>query len=77
MKTITATRKTINPAWTQTLKIKLVWTSNGYWWQGVAPEGATTKDAIIDTGYATVDAACRQAGKEGWQVILLFLRGSK
>jgi len=31
MKTITATRTTTNPAWTQTLKIKLVSTSNGYW----------------------------------------------
>ncbi len=80
MKTITATRTTTNPAWTQTITIKLVSTSNGYWWQGVAPEGATSKDAVIDahalrpgqnrrTGYATVDAACRQAIKEGWQVI--------
>lgn len=77
---ITATRTTNNPAWTKTLTIKLVSTSNGYWWHGSAPDGATTKDAVIDanalrpgrdrrTGYATVDAACRQAGKEGWQVI--------
>ena len=77
---ITATRTTTNPAWTKMLTIKLVRTSNGYWWHGSAPDGATTKDAVTDanalrpgqtrrTGYATVDSACRQASKEGWQVI--------
>ena len=80
MKTITATRTTTNPAWTQTLKIELVRTGNGYWWIGSAPDGATTKDAVIDAnalrpgrdrrwGYTNVYAACRQATKEGWQVV--------
>jgi hypothetical protein len=79
MNAITATRTTTNPAWTNALKIELVWTGNGYWWQGVAPEGET-KDAATDanalrpggdrrTGYATVVAACRQATKEGWKVV--------
>ena len=80
MNAITATRTTTNPAWTKTLTIKLVSTSNGYWWQGVAPEGAT-KDAATDAhalrpgknrkaGYSTVVAACRQATKEGWKVAM-------
>ena len=79
MKPITATRTTTNPAWTQTLQIKLVWTGNGYWWIA-APEGETTKDSVIDanalrpgrdrrTGYTNVYTACRQATKEGWQVV--------
>lgn len=73
---ITATRMTHNPAWTKTLTLKLVRTSNGYWWHATG----TTEDAVTDanalrpgqtrrTGYATVESACRQAIKDGWLVV--------
>lgn len=80
MKTITATRTTTNPAWTSILKIRLVWNDAGYWWTADGA-GNESKDAVIDanalrpggdrrTGYATVVAACRQATKEGWKVVM-------
>ena len=79
MKTLIATRTTTNPAWPAVLKIRLVNNSAGYWWTAYGA-GNESKDATINaqaakpgsdrkTGYATVDAACKQATKEGWKVV--------
>ena len=76
---ITATRETKNPAWTKTLMIELVSTTNGYWWKGVRADGETDKDAVMDaetlrpgadrkTGYTSMDSACNQAERDGWTV---------
>ncbi len=77
-KQITARRKMTNPTWPSELRLRLICTSNGYWWTGERA-GNGGKDATVyatairpgrskRVGWQTATEAIRCARRQGWTV---------